>query len=126
MAIREIPRDDWSSFLATFSRRHEGWLCTVAVSDRTGAPHDETVDKPFVGAAADRDGDEQAISILVGGATNDHLSHVVRAPTRMRLVQTDEGADEALEVESRDTTTMLRFRTTMLPELVDGIATSSR
>ena len=56
----------------------------------------------------------------------DHVAHVVRAPTRVRLTQTDEGADEALEIDSQDgATTRLRFRVAALPEAVDGIGTGA-
>jgi hypothetical protein len=57
----------------------------------------------------------------------DHLAHVVRAPTRVRLTQTDDGADEALEIDSQDgATARLRFRVAALPEAVDGIVAGAR
>jgi hypothetical protein len=39
------------------------------------------------------------------------------------LEQTDEGADAALAIKSNDdTTALLRFRSAVLPELVDAVA----
>ncbi|CAN5438101.1 hypothetical protein BH20ACI3_BH20ACI3_19140 [soil metagenome] len=31
MPTQEIPRDEWKTFLDTFSRQHEGWLATLEV-----------------------------------------------------------------------------------------------
>jgi hypothetical protein len=124
MPTCEIPRDQWSSALDSFSRRHDGWLATLEVSSGHSAPHDEAVDKPLIGIVTERGArGESTISILLGGTPRDHVAHVVRAPTRVRLVQTEEGADEALQIDSEDgATTRLRFRVAALPEAVDGIA----
>jgi hypothetical protein len=49
--------------------------------------------------------------------------HRISRPTHVSLEQTDEGADAALAIKASDgTTTLLRFRSAVLPELVDGIA----
>ena len=51
-----------------------------------------------------------------------HLTHVITAPSHDRLEQTQEGASEALRIESTSgATTLLRFRSAMLPEMVDGV-----
>lgn len=38
------------------------------------------------------------------------------------LEQTDEGADAALAIKSADGTALLRFRSAVLPEMVDAVA----
>jgi hypothetical protein len=51
------------------------------------------------------------------------VGHVIAAPKRVLLKETETGATEALEIESSDgETTLLRFRSVIPPELVDGIA----
>jgi hypothetical protein len=47
---------------------------------------------------------------------------MIEGVTRIFLLQTDDGADSALELESADgTRTILRFRASARPETVDGI-----
>jgi hypothetical protein len=66
--------------------------------------------------------DEDAISIMVGETPDGHLTHVIAAPSHVRLEQTQEGASEALQIESTSgATTLLRFRSAMLREMVDGV-----
>lgn len=122
METREIPRDDWQSFLRVFSRQHEGWLATLE-----GVGLD--IAQPAAGEFPLKDvaltsvvGGSEGITINLGKAPEDHVKHTVIEPTHVWLVQTSEGADAALEIESADNTkTLLRFRSPVLPELVDGV-----
>ena len=61
------------------------------------------------------------ITILVGGKADSHLARVIHAPLGVRLEETEEGAHKALFINAGEgTTTVLRFRSPILPELVDG------
>ena len=67
----------------------------------------------------------ERIAISVGITPSDHLRHTVNAPTRLWLKQTNHAADEALEIESTDgTKTLLRFRSAMPAEMVDGLVSA--
>jgi Family of unknown function (DUF5335) len=123
MADREIPREQWRSFLDSFSRRHDGWLATVEIVRPGGAVDIEALDKPLMGVSAERrPGGEEALSILLGGRADDHVAHIVHAPVRLHIAETAEGADESLDIDTAGGgTTRLRFRTTRLPETLDGL-----
>jgi len=120
MPTREIPREDWRPFLDAFSREHRGWLVSIDVlGPEVGAQH-EASDIPLEGVAADERDD--LISVFAGRDADRHVAHTVPAPIGVAVQQTAEGADEALQIRSRDgDTTILRFRTAIRPELVDGI-----
>ena len=61
--------------------------------------------------------------IMTGIKPDDHITHSIARPTQVSLEQTDEGADAALAIKSGDgTTTLLRFRAAVLPEMVDAVA----
>ena len=123
MPTQEIPRDEWSAFFDSFSRQHEGWLATVEVfGDDLGAQV-EARELRLEGITADLKGsNEDAISIMVGETPDDHVTHTITAPSHVRLEQTQEGANEALQIESASgATTLLRFRSAVLPEMVDGV-----
>ena len=123
MSTREIPRDEWNAFFETFSKQHEGWLATVEVLGEEIGAQEEAHELPLVGITADLKGsDADAVSIIVGKRAEDHITHTITGATHVRLEQAENGADEALQIESAgDATTLLRFRFAMLPELVDGI-----
>ncbi len=122
MPTQEIPQGEWSGFFDQFSRQHQGWRATVEVlSSEIGAGM-EARDSPLVGISADMKDCERSIAIILGETGNRHLTHIVSDPKFVRLKQTDEGADEALAIESFDgVTTLLHFRCSNRPETLNGV-----
>jgi hypothetical protein len=120
---REIPRDDWKSFFDTFSRQHEGWLATLEIFGKDLGAQQEADELPLTGVSLASGGDElETISINLGGAPDGHVSHAIIGPTRVWLQQTTAGANAALEIEASDgTQTLLRFRSALPSEMVDGV-----
>jgi hypothetical protein len=123
MATREIPRDEWKSFFDVFSRQHEGWLATLEISGQDVDAQQQPSEAPFKGITLTWVvGESEAIALNLGRTPEDHVKHTVIEPTHVWLAQTPEGANAALEIESADETrTLLRFRSAVLPEFVDGI-----
>ena len=121
MQTREIPKHDWQTFCDAFSRQHEGWLVTVEVLGAAGA-QTETVDLPLAGIAADLKDGESAISVLIGETSGQHVNHTINDATHLWIEETESGAHEALKIEDRNgDVTLIRFRSTVLPEMVDGV-----
>jgi len=82
----------------------------------------EAHELPLEGISADLKDKENVISISLGRESEDFVSHEVADPEHVRLLQTDDGADQALQIEAQDgTTTLVRFRTTALPGSLDGL-----
>jgi hypothetical protein len=123
METREIPRSEWRSFFDVFSRQHEGWLATLEIFGQEGDAEQEPRHVPFQGIALTSVvGESEAIALDLGKTPEDHVKHTVIEPVNVRLAQTPEGADAALEIESaNETKTVLRFRSALLPEFVDGV-----
>jgi hypothetical protein len=125
MPTQEIPRDEWATFLERYSRQHEGWLATLEVFGPEIGAQQEALDLPLEGiAAASKDGNPSTISISIslGNAPDDHVTHTITDPTRLWLEQTSQGANAALEIESAgEVKTLLRFRSALPAEMVDGV-----
>jgi len=123
MATREIPRENWNSFFDTFSRQHEGWLATLEVLGRDFGAQEEAHELPLEGVSISSGTNEaETIAISIGKTPENHISHTVLKPTHVWIEQTQDGADAALEIESEDESkTLLRFRSSVPPELVDGV-----
>lgn len=123
MPTKEIPRKNWPEFFDAFTRRHAGWLVTVEIDDqRLGAQHFAREVPLLEMSAEPRGGETAGISIMVGRSPEGHLTHRIEAPSRLWLLESAEGADEALEIESPGgARTLVRFRSAVLPETVDGL-----
>jgi hypothetical protein len=125
MPTREIERGDWSGFFDSFSQQHEGWLTALEELGAEVGAQVEVRELPFRGITFDHKGEEGqgTVSIMLSEAeSTEHVAHIISAPSGVQLEQTEDGADEALLIEAADgTKTLLRFRSVMLPEMVDGI-----
>jgi hypothetical protein len=123
MRTKEVPKNEWRRFFDTFSRQHEGWLATLEVLGADVGAQEEGRELPLAGVSLSSGGDEtEAISIDLGTKPDEHVSHAISEPTAVWLEQTEEGANAALEIEAADgTKTLLRFRSPMPAEFVDGV-----
>ena len=123
MPTQEISRKAWPEFFHGFSSAHQGWLATIEVFGSEFGAQIEVRDLPFEGITADlRNPDKDSISLMVGKTADDHMTHTVMAPTHVRIDQTHEGANEALQIESADNaTTLVRFRSPEFPDVAPGV-----
>jgi Family of unknown function (DUF5335) len=118
MATQEIPREQWSNFFDAFSRQHEGWLATLEVFKSNLGAQSEASELPLEGVSISS---PDAISVSFG----EDVTHTIDQPEHVWVETTIEGVNAALEIESKDQTkTLLRFRSPMPPEMVDGVVFS--
>jgi erythromycin esterase-like protein len=117
MALREVPQSEWRAFLAEFSRGHAAWLGTVSgLVAGTPVTHIDSVPLKSVTLESDPSGSVLRMTFMNG------ISLCAVQPSRLR-VQTDDGAERALEVETAEGGLMrLAFRAVALPEQLDGVA----
>ena len=124
MKTKEIPRNEWQEFFNIFSRQHEGWLVTLEILGSEIGAQVEERGLTFEGIVDE--GDEvkgNEILMMFGAKPDDHITHSITNPATVSLEQTDEGADAALAIKSADgVTALLRFRSAVLPEMVDAVA----
>ena len=124
MQTKEIPKNEWTPFFDSFSRKHEGWLVSLEIFGLEIGAQVEQRQTALEGITHESDEVEgDTIMIMIGVKPDDHITHSITHPTAVSLEQTDEGADAALAIKSDDgTTTLLRFRSAVLPEMVDAVA----
>ena len=122
MPTEDIPPQDWESFFNMFSRQHEGWCATVVILGDDIGVGVEAREMPLVGITLDVIDGNRTIAILFRDKGSEHLTHFVSEPKCVRLKQTEEGAHEALAIESGGgVTTVLRFRSPMPTEMLDDV-----
>ena len=112
----EIPEDQWVHFFSSFTSRHRDWLVSVDVLD---SAHGRRLvhDAPLAGISLDGD----RVAITVFGGHEAHFTHVVEHPNSVILGVEPSGAEESLKILSGGTATRVRFRSPLLPEMVDGM-----
>jgi hypothetical protein len=107
---KEIAHDDWTSFFDAFSNRHQGRLVTIEVFGSDIGAQVEAHALPLQGITAESSrSNGDLISIIAGDTPDNHMTHTIAAPTLVALKQTEQGADEAIEIESEDRATLVRF-----------------
>jgi hypothetical protein len=117
MPAKTIARHDWNRFFDRLTRLHTGAIVTVNVSGAVFGCENAIVEQPLRGIS----GDGQDVLIHIGaGHSLDHIGHRIAHVRSVRLRQTEEGADASLDFDADDgTRTVVRFRSPMLPELLD-------
>ena len=122
MSRRELSQNEWTSFFDGFSRKYRGRPVRLELREHgpMSAPQMIVRDLPLMGIAAERgEGRVKAIEILVGDSLEDHLMHVVNAPSRVSVEQITDGEDDVLVIESQTDPAVLvdfRKRATLLYE----------
>ena len=118
----EVEPKEWISFLDGFSRQHEGWLTSIEIAIH-GGKLTEVVNRRLRGVSIDHADGKQRAYVEVGDTPDQCLTHVIESPRRIIFKRTGAGAHEGLEIESADgSTTIIHFRSAMLPEMIDDIA----
>jgi hypothetical protein len=118
----EIEPHDWNSFLDSFSRQHEGWLVSIKAASPGGKVM-EVENRRLRAVGIGRSNGEQRAYVEVGDAQHGIVTHIADAPTNIRFKRTTTGEHEGLDIVSADgSTTLIRFRSAMLPEMLDDIA----
>ena len=116
----EIPPERWTAKLDEFTRVHEWALVSVDIWTAGRGTRREVANLPLLGVSADRLGTVVTVFMSMACAGDGHITHAVHGVTRVAIEQATPGADSALAVDSADgTRTVLRFRTTVLPETTD-------
>lgn len=125
MKTKEIPKTEWPKFFDSFSRQHEGWLVNLEIFGSEIGAQVEEQQLALEGITDEwRETEGNTIMIMLGAKPDDHITHSIVRPLAVNVEQTDEGADMALAIKGEDgTTALLRFRSAVMPEMVDAIAT---
>ena len=104
MPAREIPPQQWSSFLGNFGFLHFGWNVSLERTSRQRGKN-LVADHSFLEElSTDVAGGQQQITIVLGTPFRPFHTHVIRKPVHVRVVA---GAQAALEIESADGSTFV-------------------
>ena len=113
MHTKRIPAREWRQTFDDLSRAFDGAIVSVEISGNEVGAQPEAIDQPLRGISADRGG----VTISI-----PRLDHRIAHPSDVRIVETDEGALIAVEIEEEasGTSTLLHFRSPMRQELLSS------
>jgi hypothetical protein len=117
-----VPREQWADFLESFSNRHRHWLVSLETFDRDTGERVVTRHFPLEKIELDLEDEKNPRINVVLKMDNKIVKHIFFMPSRLVLQLSRRGIDEALSIDSLKTHTVVRFRTVVEPELVDGLA----
>jgi hypothetical protein len=108
----KIEPDQWTPFLAQFTRENRGAHATLEVLGPEVGYQVQTDDRPFDGITAYIKDGERAIWITFGSKPEEHFTHGVQEATVIWVVPPAGARGAALEIEAQDgTRTVLQLTT---------------
>ena len=121
MKRREIAREEWQRFFDLFCGQHEGWLVGV---DRFEEFLDESIETTHRdGALRGVQAANGSIALAVDDRMSGHLeTEAIQNPQRIVLEQSEDEVDMGLEIDGPQSCLIVRFRSPMPAEMVDGVA----
>ena len=110
MQSQEIPSNQWIPFFNSISKRHQGEHVSVELVGRDIGEQREAKDQSLLGITVDPPTGACKIEVMVGDAAAANIAHEIAHPIHVRLAISDDGKDQALEIESdAGPCTLLRF-----------------
>jgi hypothetical protein len=116
-----IPQADWASFLEFFSRRHHRCLVWLETHD---TKTDETVispNQPLLSAELDLEDEKNPRINITVESGNKVIKHVFFRPSKLAIYITRDGAEEALQIESLNTSATVHLRVATTAKSVDDM-----
>ena len=122
MSQRVIDRREWVGFADGFSRRHDGWLVSVALEEGSTTRAYATRDVPLRGIVAEGDEERASLMIFTGDVT-PHVTHFIEHPALLAVEEMADGTEMELAItDASGVRTILELRSPIRTELVDGMA----
>jgi hypothetical protein len=97
-----IPKEQWITFLADFTRRNRGAHARIEVLGGEVVYQVQAEDKPFDGVSADVKDGEHTIWLSFGATPSDHLSHGVHGAVVLYTLPASVNSGEVFAVGAND------------------------
>ncbi len=115
MRSYEVAREQWATFLDSFSQDHQGWFAAIETHQPGQIPERKADGVPLRQIAFRSDAQQgSAISILAGGdasggdgALAESVNHSIGLPRLLRFACSSYWPDAALEIQPADGPTTL-------------------
>jgi hypothetical protein len=103
----ELGKNQWTAFLAEFTRQNRGAHARLEVLDSDIGDQIEAKDRTFDGVSVDVKDGEKNLWITLGSTPADHLAHGIHNVTAIRVLPPTTSAGAVMEVEAQNGTKTL-------------------
>jgi hypothetical protein len=116
MHTKQINVANWRPTLNALSRSYAGAIVSIEIVGGEVGAEAEVRDQPLGGITSDPSG----VTVQIEKRDGIRLEHHVTHPQKVRVVETDEGALIAVEIEDTEGLhSLVRFRSPMRPDSLD-------
>jgi len=112
MSTHQIPRNEWTSYLNSFSATNQTRPVTIDLESNELGPQRIVEERPLIAIEAETHGDESTITLVAGdpeGGEPAALTHEIPGPNAVWVKDGDDGCVEALDIESPEGRTIVQF-----------------
>ena len=103
MQTKQIPRNEWSTYLNNFSSRHHGWFVNIEILGEDIGAQVEGIGLVLEGVTDEWDEVKgHTIMIMAGNKPEAHLTHLISRPTEITVEKTETGEDVAFSIKGED------------------------
>lgn len=105
MLAQQILRNEWEKFFHDFSRFHQGWVMSLDIFSQEFGAQIGAREISFVGMVVEESGKGiSSIELILGKTPDNHLTHTIASPTRIRFES--QGEHEVLQIEAENNVTL--------------------
>ena len=124
MQLQKIEKDNWTSFLEAFNRKHKNRFFNLEEIEGKGDKNILVENVRLKDVSVDIEKGEYNNTAIISGNTPDtEINHFVIRTKNISVEKNDEGTDEELYFESDEgKTTVLSFKLSVPQDQLDGIA----
>jgi hypothetical protein len=117
MHTRHVPAVQWRQTLDDLSRTYDGMLVSLEIVGGELGAEEEVRDQPLRGITFDPAG----VTVQIEKAGGIHLDHHVAQPQKLRIVETNEGAVMAVEIEGTGgMRSLVSFQSPLRPDVLNA------
>lgn len=112
MTTQQIPRDEWITYLSSFSATNQTRPVNIDLESNELGPQRIVEESPLIAIEAQTRGDDSMITLIAGdpeGGEPAALTHEIAEPNAVWVKADDEGHVEALDIESPEGRTIVQF-----------------
>ena len=107
MQTRDIPHDQWHTFLDDFSRRHAGECVSIEALEGQNGRHALASNVRLVGITDDpKNSEGEMIEVMAGDSPDSQTNHEVRSPprgpSRLRRRRARDGRRDRIRLDADD------------------------
>lgn len=112
--IINVPSEEWTSFLRSFTARHHGWLVQLETHDMVTGEKVVTRELPLQSLELDLEDEKNPRINVTVEEDNKTIKHILFRPSRLVVISSGDGQKQLFQIVTVNTETTICFRAPVL------------